>query len=225
MIKKLYMVSLGPGDVELLTLKAVQAFQTCDAVCIPTKNSDYSFDKSITHRIVIEAFERLNISKPVIPVYAPMQFKAEDWDNQVTTIMEGFQTYDSLCYVTLGDASIYSTVYYLLDRIATIDQAIYDYCEVIPGVTSFCAASAKIKKALCLGDEALLIRPINPRSEVHTNEVLMRPKIGMDTQSLGEGEFYTFENLFLKDETVHTEKVGTVKKYMTLFLRFPKKES
>jgi precorrin-2/cobalt-factor-2 C20-methyltransferase len=224
MIKKLYMVSLGPGDVELLTLKAIHAFQQCDAVCIPTKNSNHSFDKSITYRIVMEAFDLLTIMKPVIPVYAPMQFKSEDWDNQVSTILEGFQTYQSLCYVTLGDASIYSTVYYLLERIAKIDQIIYDNCEVIPGVTSFCAASAKIKKALCLGDETLLIRPINPRGDVHTNEVLMRPKIGMDTNNLGEGDFYTFENLYLSDESIHQGRLATVKKYMTLFLRFPKKE-
>lgn len=225
MIKKLSMVSLGPGDVELLTIKASRAFQECDAVCVPTKSSDNSFEKSITHRIVMEAFALLNINKPIIPVYTPMQFKAEDWDNQVETIMNAFNTYEKLCFVTLGDAAIYSTVYYLLDRIKKLDEDIYNNCEVIAGVTSFSAASAKIKKPLCLGDEELAIRPINPKGEVQTTEILMRPKIGMDTENFGEGDFYTFENLYLKDETIHEGRIPKVKKYMTLFLKFAKREA
>jgi precorrin-2/cobalt-factor-2 C20-methyltransferase len=42
MNQKLYMVSLGPGDVELLTLKALNAFKECQAICVPTKSEDKS---------------------------------------------------------------------------------------------------------------------------------------------------------------------------------------
>ena len=45
MNQKLYMVSLGPGDVELITLKALNAFKSCDAICVPTKSQDNSFKK------------------------------------------------------------------------------------------------------------------------------------------------------------------------------------
>ena len=63
MNKKLYMVSLGPGDAQLLTLKALNAFKECDAICVPTKSDDNSFSKSISYTIVKSVLEILNIEK------------------------------------------------------------------------------------------------------------------------------------------------------------------
>jgi len=223
MPKKLYMVSLGPGDVELLTLKALNAFKVCDAICVPTKSQDNSFNKSISYKIVSDALDILGLKKTIVPVYSPMRFAYEDWINEANIIIDTLQDYDKVCFVTLGDAAIYSSIYYLLDIIKEKDMQIYESCEIIAGVTSFSAASAKAQKALCLGDEELLIKPINPRSEVKTTQVLMRPKIGMDTESLGEGDFYTFENMYLKDAKITPSKIKKVKKYMTLFINFAKR--
>jgi len=223
MSKKLYMVSLGPGDVELLTLKALNAFQKSDAICVPTKSQDNSFTKSISYKIVSDALEILGISKPIVPVYSPMRFQYEDWVEEANIILDTLKRYDSVSFVTLGDAAIYSSIYYLLDIIKEKDEKIYKNCEVIAGVTSFSAASAEAQKALCLGDEELLIKPINPRSDVKSTQVLMRPKIGMDTENLGEGDFYTFENMYLQDAKITPTKIKKVKKYMTLFINFAKR--
>lgn len=220
MNQKLYMVSLGPGDVELLTLKALNAFKNCDAICVPTKSEDDSFTKSISYTIVSDALKLLNIKKEIIPVYSPMKFDKQDWINEAEIVIESSKKFGSVCFVTLGDAAIYSSIYYLLDIIKDKDIKLHKSCEVIAGVTSFSAASARVQKALCLGDEQLFIRPINPRKDVQTTEILMRPKIGMDTKELGEGDFYTFENMNLKDEKISPFKIEKVKKYMTLFLKF-----
>jgi precorrin-2/cobalt-factor-2 C20-methyltransferase len=220
MNQKLYMVSLGPGDVELLTLKALNAFKECDAICVPTKSEDNSFRKSISYKIVTEALDILEIKKELIPVYSPMHFLYEDWVNEAEVLLTSLKKYKKVCFVTLGDAGVYSSIYYLLDIIKKRDLALYDSCEVIAGVTSFSAASATSKKALCLGDEELHIRPINPRGEVKKTEILMRPKIGMTTESLGEGDFVTYENMYLKDETITPSKIKQVKRYMTLFINY-----
>ena len=147
------MVSLGPGDVELITLKALNAFKACDAICVPTKSEDNSFNKSISYKIVNDALNILKIQKEIIPVYSPMRFSKEDWINEADIILESSKTHQTLCFVTLGDAGIYSSIYYLLDIIKEKDPALHKNCEVIAGVTSFCAASAQIQKPLCLGDE------------------------------------------------------------------------
>jgi len=223
MNQKLYMVSLGPGDVELLTLKALNAFRDCDAICVPTKSKDNSFTKSISFKIVSDALRVLGIEKKIIPVYSPMHFIDEDWDNEAKVILATAKKYNKVCFVTLGDAGVYSSIYYLLHRIEAKNKTLHDSCEVIAGVTSFSAASAEAKKALCLGDEQLLIRPINPRSDVRTTEILMRPKIGMNTKELGEGDFYTFENMYLDDAKITPSKIEKVKKYMTLFINFAKR--
>lgn len=225
MKKKLYMVSLGPADIELLTLKACRAFEESDAICIPTKSSDSSFDKSISYKIVKEALEFLGIKRELVPVYSPMLFNEDDWKDEANIILETLKRYDCVSFVTLGDAGVYSSIYYLLDIIKDRDIDIYNNSEVIAGVTSFSAGSARVKKALCLGDEELIIKPINPRGKVETTRILMRPKIGMDTDMLGEGDFYTYENMYLEGENISPFKIDRVKNYMTLFINFAKRNS
>jgi precorrin-2/cobalt-factor-2 C20-methyltransferase len=146
------MVSLGPGDYELITIKALKALKNCDAICVPTKSPDHSFTRSMTHKIIQKLMEEFEFEKPLIPMYTPMHFKSEDWQYQVDTIHKSFKEYKTLSFVTLGDSAVYSTVYYLLDLIKEQNNVVYENSEVIPGITSFSNASAKVKKPLCIGD-------------------------------------------------------------------------
>jgi len=213
------MVSLGPGDFELVTLKALKVLKQCDVICIPTKSKG-SFEKSMTHKIVKKLMSEYGFEKEIVPIYSPMQFKKEDWQREVDEIQECFKNSKSVCFVTLGDSAIYSSVYYLLDLIKEQNIDLYENCEVIAGVTSFSQASAKVKKPLCVGDSALEIVPLLDY-EVPKTTVYMRPKIGMDTSNIKEeGSFYTFENLNFKDEKALDYKKKKVEKYMTLFVDF-----
>jgi len=218
--KQLYMVSLGPGDSELITVKALKALQNSDAICIPTKSPDHSFKKSLTHKIIMKLMEEHGFSKPIIPVYTPMHFKKEDWQYQVDILYKGFEEHTTLSFVTLGDAAVYSTVYYLLDIIKAQRPELYCKSEVIAGVTSFSQASAKVKKPLCVGDSRFEIMPLLDK-EVPCTTIYMRPKIGMDTNIIKEqGQLYTFENMNYEGENITSYKKSRVEKYMTLFVDF-----
>lgn len=220
--KKLYMVSLGPGDFELVTIKALKALKNSDVICVPTKSLDNSFDKSMTYKIVKDLMNEFGFDKPIAPVYAHMNFTTDAWQYQVDIIMESLSEYDNVSFVTLGDSAVYSTVYYLLNLIEQQQSVLYHNSEVIPGITSFSLASAKVKKPLCLGDGALEIVPLLDK-EVPTTKIYMRPKIGMKTDILKEtGDIYTFENLNQKEENTIKGKYESVKKYMTLFIDFHK---
>ncbi len=213
------MVSLGPGDFELVTLKALRVLKECDTVCVPTK-SEGSFEKSMTYKIVKKLMDEFGFPKTIVPLFAPMQFKKEDWQSQVDKIQECFKSSKSVCFVTLGDSAIYSSVYYLLDLIKEQDKELYENSEVVAGVTSFSQASAKVKKPLCVGDSALEIVPLLGY-DVPKTKIYMRPKIGMDTSIIKEeGSFYTFENLNFKDESIEEVKKNKVERYMTLFIDF-----
>jgi len=217
---KLNMVSLGPGDYELITLKALKALQSCDAICIPTKSANNSFEKSMTYKIVKKLMDEFNFEKTIIPMYSPMRFKQEDWQRQVDIVFDSFKLYEDLCFVTLGDSAVYSTVYYLLEIIKEQNRTIYDNCEVIPGVTSFSHASAKVKKPLCVGDSSFIIRPLHKRKVPFTT-VYMRPKVGMQTDIIKDKkDIYTFENLNYEGEKILNYKKERVDKYMTLFIDF-----
>jgi precorrin-2/cobalt-factor-2 C20-methyltransferase len=214
------MVSLGPGDSELITVKALKALQNSDAICIPTKSPDHSFKKSLTHKIITKLMEEHGFSKPIIPVYTPMHFKKEDWQYQVDILYKGFEEHITLSFVTLGDAAVYSTVYYLLDIIKAQRPKLYCKSEVIAGVTSFSQASAKVKKPLCVGDSRFEIMPLLDK-EVPCTTIYMRPKIGMDTDIIKEqGQLYTFENMNYEGENITSYKKSRVEKYMTLFVDF-----
>ncbi|BFU78934.1 hypothetical protein ALC152_21490 [Arcobacter sp. 15-2] len=219
---KLSMVSLGPGDHELVTIKALKALKNCGAICIPTKSHDHSFNRSITYKIVKNLMEEFGFDKPILPIYSPMNFKHDDWQYQVDIIKKGIKEYGSVSFVTLGDSAIYSTVYYLLDIIKKQNKKLYKKSEVIAGITSFSYASSQMKKPLCLGDTAFKIVPLHKR-KVPSTTVYMRPKIGMETAKIKEnGKIYTFENLNMLGETTTKGKVKKVKKYMTLFIDFIK---
>jgi precorrin-2/cobalt-factor-2 C20-methyltransferase len=214
------MVSLGPGDSELITIKALKTLQNSDAICIPTKSPNHSFAKSLTYKIVTKLMEEHNFLKPLIPIYTPMHFKKEDWQYQVDILYRAFEKHSSLSFVSLGDSAVYSTVYYLLDIIKAQNPKLYCNSEVIAGVTSFSQASAKVKKPLCVGDSKFEIVPLLER-EVPTTTIYMRPKIGMDTVVIKErGELYTFENLNYQGENITSYKKSRVEHYMTLFIDF-----
>ncbi len=223
-IKKLYMVSLGPGDIDLITIKALESLKESDVICIPTKSQDHSFDKSMTYKIIKALMDKHNFNTKIVPVYTPMHFKKEDWQYQVNIILNEFTSNTKVSFVTLGDSAVYSTVYYLLDIIKEQNSDIYNNSVVIAGVTSFSNASAKVKKPLCVGDSSFSIVPLLGKSVPNTT-VYMRPKIGMDTSSIKEeGDIYTFENLNYNGEIISDKKIPKVNKYMTLFIDFFKKD-
>ena len=214
------MVSLGPGDIDLITLKALKALKESDAICIPTKSEDHSFEKSMTHKIVTKLMKEHDFNRPIIPIYTPMHFRKEDWQYQVDVLYKSFETHKSLSFVTLGDSAVYSTVYYLLDIIEVQEPKLYCNAEVIAGVTSFSQASARVKKPLCVGDSRFEIVPLLDK-KVPTTTVYMRPKIGMNTDTIEEvGSLYTFENMNYKEEHIAPYKKSRVDKYMTLFIDF-----
>ncbi len=213
------MVSLGSGDYELVTIKALKALKESEVIFVPTK-SEGSFKRSLTYKIVSKLFEEFGFEKRLIPLYSPMKFKVQDWKRQSQEIVKAFESYEKVSFVTLGDAGIYSSVYYLLDFIKELDSSIFENTTVIPGVTSFSDASARIKKPLCVGDSSLEIIPLLEK-EVPKTRVYMRPKVGMSSEKIENlGEIYTFENLNFQNEKITPAKIEKVEKYMTLFVDF-----
>ncbi len=213
------MVSLGSGDYELVTIKALKVLKESDVIFVPTK-SEGNFKRSLTYKIVSKLMKEFGFEKSLIPLYSPMKFKVKDWQRQSKEIINAFESYEKVSFVTLGDAGIYSSVYYLLDFIKELDSAIFENTTVIPGVTSFSDASARIKKPLCVGDSSLEIIPLLEK-EVPKTKVFMRPKIGMNTDMIdSSGEIYTFENLNFQDEKITPRKIEKVDRYMTLFVDF-----
>ncbi|WP_368488660.1 cobalt-factor II C(20)-methyltransferase [Clostridium sp. BJN0013] len=165
---KLYGVGVGPGDSELLTLKALKVIEKCEVVVAP---SSMAGGRSIA---LDTAKQFIREDSEIIVKHFPM-----GGEQQEGKIYEAFQVIEqkiqegkNVAFLTIGDPLIYSTYIYLLKY---IEEKGYS-TETVPGITSFCACASVAKEALVIGDEPLLIVPGNRLDAIRDekNVVIMK---------------------------------------------------
>ena len=152
----LYGVSVGPGDPELLTLKAVRVLREADVVAVP----NIGHGRQTAYGIVEEYIQ----GKPLIDCSTPMLRDRTEvlraYRGVADEIAAALDAGKSVAYVAIGDIGVYSTYFYIHEML--VEQG-YS-AEIVPGVTSFCASAARLGIPLCEGPEALTIVPvISPR--------------------------------------------------------------
>ena len=150
---RLYGVSVGPGDPELLTLRAARILSEVDCVAAP--------DIGGSARAALHIIEDHIAGKELVDCSSPMtndqRKTAEAYDAVADKLSALLDAGKSIAFVTLGDASVYSTWSYVNERMIARG---YDV-EVVPGVTSFCAAAAALREPLCERSEQLLVSPVS----------------------------------------------------------------
>lgn len=150
---KLYCVGIGPGDPELLTLKAVRLLNECDVIAMPKGDTDAMTAKDIIGQVVdIGKKEQLYIFMPMTKDKAIMDKAHEEAKNAVTELLD---TGKNVVFITLGCPTVYATCIYVHKRVLA---AGYE-SELVAGVTSFCAVAAKLNVSLCERSEPLIILP------------------------------------------------------------------
>ena len=147
----LYGVGVGPGDPELLTLKAQRILREADVIAVP--------DKGTGEKTALAIIGPLTEGKPLLYCAAPMtrdparlEAAYEENAHQIAALLNEGKT---VAFITLGDPSIYSTYLYTHRRV----QAMGCEAKLIPGVPSFCAVAAALGIGLCEGGERLMIVP------------------------------------------------------------------
>ena len=150
----LYGVGVGPGDPELLTLKAARLIGACDVLAIPHGDPAQCF----AYRIVCGAAPEAK-DKPLLCIDMPMtrDAAARDaaYERGADAIAEKLEAGRTVVFVTLGDPSVYSTFAYLAERVQAKGYAV----RRVPGVPSFCAAAAALGEPLCTDREELHLIP------------------------------------------------------------------
>lgn len=139
-----YGVSVGPGDPELLTLKAVRIIRTCDVIAVPRSSKD---GEQVALEIARAAVPEL-AQKEIVPLDMPMTHDASVLEaarvQAVETVLCYLKQGRSVAFLTIGDVSIYSTYGYLHDRVIKRGYM----AEMVAGVPSFCAAAARLGESL-----------------------------------------------------------------------------
>lgn len=151
---KLYGISVGPGDPELLTLKALRCMQKVDVIAAAGKK----VEDSVAYRIAAGACADI-VEKEKCAVYMPMTKEEELLQKAhkegADKLEKLLQAGKNVGFLVLGDAALYSTYYYLH---ALLRERGYE-TEMIAGVNSFCAAAARLGIDLASGEESLHIIP------------------------------------------------------------------
>ena len=167
----LYGVSVGPGDPELLTLKAIRAIEQSDVVAVP----NIGHGRQTALSIAAEYIQ----GKPQIDCSTPMtrdaQVRQAAYAENARKICEHLAAGRNVAYLCLGDIGVYASFAPVNEHVRA---AGYDV-RIIPGVTSFSASAARLGAVLCEGSERLLISPVMSGNvdeilDVPANKVFMQ---------------------------------------------------
>jgi len=157
-----YVVGVGPGDPELMTLKAVRILKKSPVWLAPAahKNGNSTALTIASGVINGEQKEVLTHHFPMKKVHTGQPTDPEvkkAWKEAASIISTHLENGNDVAFPTLGDPAIYSTGFYVFE---TLMEDVKDMSvEIIPGVSAIGATSAAAGVPLCLGDERMVVIP------------------------------------------------------------------
>lgn len=154
-----YGIGVGPGDAELLTVKAINAIKNSDVIIAPKSEKK---DESLALTI---AKPYLSADTEIVFQTFPMIKKFEETDEifekNKTEIYNFIIAGKNVGFLTLGDPMFYSTYIYVFKLLKNMGVEI----ETIPGIPAFLAISSYLNRPLVYGDDILTVIPATADSE------------------------------------------------------------
>ena len=130
-----YGVGVGPGDPEMMTLKAVRLIKENEIIAVPGKEPK----ESVAYKIAVAAVPEL-AEKTLVPVYMPMVKDRALIDEEHRTGAKMLEKYldegKNVVYLTLGDSCVYCTFSYLQHYMEADGYRV----ELVNGIPSFSAS-------------------------------------------------------------------------------------
>ncbi len=151
---KLYGVGVGPGDPNLLTLKALKVIQEVPYLFVASSSKNHY---SLALRVISPHLPpKKEVKRLAFPMtYDQGKLKAA-WRKNAHLVLQSLQKGD-VAFLTLGDPCLYSTFGYLVRELQAQDPSLE--FEIVPGITAAQAAAARLKLSLAEKDETILILP------------------------------------------------------------------
>ncbi|WP_310621549.1 precorrin-2 C(20)-methyltransferase [Flexibacterium corallicola] len=147
----LYGIGLGPGDPELLTLKAHRLITNASTIAYPSAIDTPSFARSIAKDYIREGLREIPMPMPMKTDRFPA---IEVYERAAKEIAEVLQTGEDVHVLCEGDPFLYGSFMYLYERL--VDRF---PCEIVPGVSSIMACGAALGRPTASRNDVLTVIP------------------------------------------------------------------
>ncbi|MFZ5643976.1 MAG: precorrin-2 C(20)-methyltransferase [Bacillota bacterium] len=155
MAGKFYGLGVGPGDPELVTIKALRILKEVDTICVPRSSSDReSLALQVVKGLVDREYQQLDLSFPMSRDRAVLE---TSWAAAGEAVAERVAKGERVAFLTIGDPMFYSTYGYVLGYLKNLYPDIK--CETVPGVMAMSACSSLAGIPLTEAEESLVVLP------------------------------------------------------------------
>ncbi|HEM5489821.1 TPA: cobalt-factor II C(20)-methyltransferase [Streptococcus suis] len=149
---RFYGIGIGPGDSELVTVKASRILGELDILYTPEAKKGA---KSLALEIAGPYLsEELMIKQRHFPMVRDKSHKEGQWLDIAEEIVADVQAGNNVGFITLGDPMVFSTYSYLLDIIGHRIET-----KTIPGITSYNSIAAEVGLPLVMDEESFAVVP------------------------------------------------------------------
>ena len=160
-----YGIGVGPGDPELLTVKAIKAIEAADVLIAPkTEKKEGSVALEIARPYLKDDIE---IVYQVFPMVKDFAEDTGAWEANKTEILALLNAGKNVAFLTLGDPMFYSTYIYVFRLLEHEDVDIV----TIPGIPAFAAIGSRVGRPIVEGNDILAIIP-GTADKKHLEEVM-----------------------------------------------------
>lgn len=155
-IGKLYGIGVGPGDPELVTVKAARLIDETDIIFAPqSKMGKPSVALNIIQSYIDARDVACEIYQPLFPMTEDDDELIKSWDEATDVLYEKLEKGLNAVFVTLGDPTVFSTFSYISSRLQQRGVEV----ELVPGITSFTACAARAGVQLTEQDDIMVVVP------------------------------------------------------------------
>ena len=149
---RLYGLGIGPGDPELITVKALRLLRDCPVLAYPAPETGESLARQIVAPHVNGADQtEIPIRMPMVAARFPAQ---EVYDKAAETLAGHLEAGRDVAVLCEGDPFFYGSFMYLFGRMAERFPV-----EVVPGVSSLTACAAVLDAPLAARNDVLTVLP------------------------------------------------------------------
>ena len=213
---RLYGIGVGPGDPELMTLKAHRLITTAHVVAYPAPDTGESFARRIASGVIPANAEEIPMVVPMNPERFPAQEVYQGAAEQIAGHLDAGTDVAVLCE---GDPFFYGSFMYLFARLAERFPV-----EIVPGVSSLNACAAVLKRPLTARNDVLTVLP-GPlpdtalRARIEAAEAVAIMKVGRHLPRIRT----LLDGMGLTDRAGYIERASLGKEHVSPLAEAPEK--